>query len=164
MWVAFAMQKLFTFFSANNINVFAIFQNRTFNVTLAYNLVKFWTTEPRWFANSVDPDLTQPSVAFDLYLKKMMMMMIWCFMSLSLSFQSYWDNGRVIMKGFVLWSTKPSLNCSKPGPHEPMSGVLTTRLCECFWSGSTLLRTVCPNTYEGKCHICFWLNILSLIK
>ena len=142
-----AMQKLLTFFSANNINVFAIpvFQNRNFNVMLAYNLVKFWTTEPRWFANSVDPDLTQTSVTFDLYLK-MMMMMIWCFMSLSLSFQSYWDNGRVIMKGFVLWSTKPSLNCSKPGPPEPKSGVLTTRPCECFWSGSTLLRAVCLNT------------------
>ena len=39
MWVAFAMQKL--------INVFAIFQDRNFNVNLANNFVKFWTTGPR---------------------------------------------------------------------------------------------------------------------
>ena len=31
-------------FSARNINVFAIYQDRNFNVTLANNFVKFWTT------------------------------------------------------------------------------------------------------------------------
>ena len=38
MCVAFAMQS---FFSAKKINVFAIFQDRNFNVTLANNIVKF---------------------------------------------------------------------------------------------------------------------------
>ena len=46
MWVAFAIQKLLIFFSAKNINVFAIFQDRNFNDTLANNFVKFWTTWP----------------------------------------------------------------------------------------------------------------------
>ena len=32
------MQKLLTFFSANIINVFAIFQDSNFNVTLANNI------------------------------------------------------------------------------------------------------------------------------
>ena len=51
MWLAFAMQKLYThiFFSAQNINVFAIFQNRNFNLTLDNNFVKFWTTGTRYF-------------------------------------------------------------------------------------------------------------------
>ena len=40
MGVAFATQKRLTFFSAKNINVLAIFQNRNLNVTLAYNFVK----------------------------------------------------------------------------------------------------------------------------
>ena len=35
------MQKLLTFFSAKNINVFDIFQDRNFNITLADNFVKF---------------------------------------------------------------------------------------------------------------------------
>ena len=35
------MQKLHTFFSAKNINVFAILQDRNFNVTLANNFIKF---------------------------------------------------------------------------------------------------------------------------
>ena len=39
MWVATHV------FSAKNIDVFAIFQGRNFNVTLANN-VKFWTTGP----------------------------------------------------------------------------------------------------------------------
>ena len=38
--VIFAAQKLLTFFS-KNINVFAIFQERAFNVTLSNNFVKF---------------------------------------------------------------------------------------------------------------------------
>ena len=37
MWVAF---------SAKDINIFAIFQERNFNVTLANKFVKFWTTGP----------------------------------------------------------------------------------------------------------------------
>ena len=36
-----AMQKLLTIFSAKNINVFAIFQDRHFNVMLANSFVKF---------------------------------------------------------------------------------------------------------------------------
>ena len=46
MLVAFAMQmqKLLTFFSAKNINIFAVFQDRNLNVTLANNFIKFWTT------------------------------------------------------------------------------------------------------------------------
>ena len=31
----------------NNINMFAIFQGKNFNVTLAYNFVNLWTTSPR---------------------------------------------------------------------------------------------------------------------
>ena len=40
------MQKLLTFFSAKDINVSAMFQDRNFNVTLANNFVKFWTAGP----------------------------------------------------------------------------------------------------------------------
>ena len=39
--VAFAMQRLPTFFQQKDIDVFAIFQDRNFNVTLAKNFVKF---------------------------------------------------------------------------------------------------------------------------
>ena len=35
------MQKLLTYLSANNINVFAIFQDRNLTVKLANNFVKF---------------------------------------------------------------------------------------------------------------------------
>ena len=45
MWVAFAMQKLLTFFSKTYIH--NIFRDRKFNVTLANNFVKFWITGPR---------------------------------------------------------------------------------------------------------------------
>ena len=41
MCVTFALQKLLTFFLAKNINVFARFQDRNFNATLANNFVKF---------------------------------------------------------------------------------------------------------------------------
>ena len=34
-------------FSAKYINVFAIFQDRNFNISLVNNFVKFWTTGPR---------------------------------------------------------------------------------------------------------------------
>ena len=51
------LQKLLTFFAAKNINVFAIFQDRNFNITLPNNLVKFLTTGPR-MTNSMDPDWT----------------------------------------------------------------------------------------------------------
>ena len=46
MWVAFATYIFFT----KNINVFAIFQERNFNVTLANNVVTFWTTGPRKYS------------------------------------------------------------------------------------------------------------------
>ena len=39
--LAFAKQKLLTFFSAKNISVFAIFQDRNLKVMLAYNFVQF---------------------------------------------------------------------------------------------------------------------------
>ena len=52
MWVAFAVQKLLTFFQQININVFPIFQDRNFNVTLANNFVKFWTAWP-WTSNFI---------------------------------------------------------------------------------------------------------------
>ena len=42
----FLLQKC-AFFQQININVFAVFQDRNFNVTLANNLLKFWTTGPR---------------------------------------------------------------------------------------------------------------------
>ena len=62
------------FFFSKNINLFAIFQDRNLNITLANNFAKFWTTGPRYinvrmqyltctkysyrqaWANSVDPD------------------------------------------------------------------------------------------------------------
>ena len=43
-------------FSAKNINVFAIFQERNYNVTLADNFVKFWTTGP-WSFVVIEPIL-----------------------------------------------------------------------------------------------------------
>ena len=52
MWEAFAMQKLLTFFQQKikkNINVFAIFQDRNFTVTLANNFVKFEQLGPVFF-------------------------------------------------------------------------------------------------------------------
>ena len=39
------------FFQPKNINVFAIFQDRIFNVTLANNFVKFLTNGPRCFSS-----------------------------------------------------------------------------------------------------------------
>ena len=57
MWVAFALQKLLTFFQQKNINVrvFAIFQDRNFNISLANNFVLFWRTGLWTFANKVYP-------------------------------------------------------------------------------------------------------------
>ena len=51
------MFLLLTFFSKKNMNVFAIFQDRNLNVTLAYNFVKFWTTGSRcvsWYESVQD--------------------------------------------------------------------------------------------------------------
>ena len=47
VWVAFAMKKLLTFFQQQLFNVYATFQDRNYNVTLANNFVKFWKTGPR---------------------------------------------------------------------------------------------------------------------
>ena len=57
MWVAFAMQKLLTFLRQKNMNIFAIFQDRNFTVTLANNIVKFLTAGPRLstFSFSCEP-------------------------------------------------------------------------------------------------------------
>ena len=54
MWEAFAVQKLLTFFQQKKIKVFAIFQDRNFNVILANDFVKFWKTGPR-YRNSFIP-------------------------------------------------------------------------------------------------------------
>ena len=43
---SFSNAKATHFFPAKNINVFATFQYRNFNVTLAKNFVKFWTNGP----------------------------------------------------------------------------------------------------------------------
>ena len=43
---SFCSAKATHIFSANSVNVFAIFQARNFNVTLANNFVKFWPTGP----------------------------------------------------------------------------------------------------------------------
>ena len=52
------MQKLLTFFfAAKNINVFAVFQERNFNIKLTNNFVKFWTTGPRCVDKQADLDL-----------------------------------------------------------------------------------------------------------
>ena len=45
MWVAKATHIFFS----KNINVFAIFQDRNFNVTFANNFGKFWMTGPSVF-------------------------------------------------------------------------------------------------------------------
>ena len=60
-----------------------------------------------------------------------LMMMSWCFMSLSTLFMSYWEDEEVIGKGSVHWSITQSWGklClpqdSNPGPHDPKSEVLT---------------------------------------
>ena len=54
------------FFSAKNINVFALFQDRNFNVTLARNFVQFWTTGP-WLFKSYQPDLLLISKLIRVY-------------------------------------------------------------------------------------------------
>ena len=47
MWVAFAMiAKATHIFFAKNINVFTIFQDRNFKLTLANNFIKFWQLGP----------------------------------------------------------------------------------------------------------------------
>ena len=48
----FGPDRLFFRFS-RALNVFAIFQNRKFNVMLANNFVKFWTTAPSWSVPSL---------------------------------------------------------------------------------------------------------------
>ena len=54
MWVAFAVQKLLTFFSANNSRILYIESAKTVNeMTQGYKLVKLtklWTTGPRYLA------------------------------------------------------------------------------------------------------------------
>ena len=51
MWVAFTMEKLLPFIQQKNINIFAIFQHSNFNVRLANNFNKFWTTRLCWCAD-----------------------------------------------------------------------------------------------------------------
>ena len=50
----FLLKKFEHIFSAKYINVFAIFQDRNFDVILTNNLVKFWTTRPWWFSLSLN--------------------------------------------------------------------------------------------------------------
>ena len=49
------LQKCTHIFSAKNISIFAIFQDRNFNIKLANNFVKFWTTGPcsLWYTSSI---------------------------------------------------------------------------------------------------------------
>ena len=53
------MQKLLTFFSAKNINVFAIFQDRIFKVVLANNFIKFELLGPDVKFEQLGPDYYQ---------------------------------------------------------------------------------------------------------
>ena len=46
------MQKLHIFFSAKNINVFAIFQDRNYNITFANNLLSFEQLGPEKMLSS----------------------------------------------------------------------------------------------------------------
>ena len=46
----FKMQMLPTFFQQKSINIFAIFLDRNFSVTLADNFIKFWTTGPKFIS------------------------------------------------------------------------------------------------------------------
>ena len=61
MWVAFAMQKLLTFFQPKISMYMPYFKIEIFNIMLANN-IKFWTTGPRclkiagWVTMSVDTD------------------------------------------------------------------------------------------------------------
>ena len=53
MWVAFAVQKLLTFFSAKNIRILYIEMAKTVNEMTLYELVKLttlWTTGPSIFS------------------------------------------------------------------------------------------------------------------
>ena len=62
---------------------------------------------------------------------------IWCFTSLSTLYMSYWDYGRVIMKGYAQQSTvklqaiRLKQN-SKSGPRDPKSGSLSNLPPRCF--------------------------------
>ena len=56
------MQKLLTFFSAKNIGVVAIFQDINFNITLANNFVKFWTTRP-WSVCCLPDEVLDPCLS-----------------------------------------------------------------------------------------------------
>ena len=56
MWVAIHI------FSAKNVNVFAIFQDGNFNVTLANNFINFWKIGP-WFLPSLTLKITCKIIA-----------------------------------------------------------------------------------------------------
>ena len=66
---------------------------------------------------------------YDWLKEKRSKMMVWCFMSLSTLFKSYWDDGNATMTGSVQCSTIQfclQLD-SNSRPCDPMSRVLTTR-------------------------------------
>ena len=65
MWVAFAVQKLLTFFSAKNFRILYIESAKTVNEMTLNELVKLttlWTTGP-WITNSEDSDQLASSEA-----------------------------------------------------------------------------------------------------
>ena len=58
MWVAFAVQKLLTFFSAKNIRILCIESAKTVNEMTLNELVKLttlWTTGPRMVGKQGEP-------------------------------------------------------------------------------------------------------------
>ena len=70
MWVAFAVQKLLTFF-ATNIRILYIESAKIVTEMTLNELVKLttlWTTGPSNLPNSADPDQTPRSAASDLSL------------------------------------------------------------------------------------------------
>ena len=74
--------------------------------------------------------------------------MVWCFMSLSTLFKSYWDDGSVTMTGSVQCSTIQfclQLD-SNSQPCDPMSRVLTTHPPRYFRKGVNIIH-VAPDIY-----------------
>ena len=70
MWVHVAFPKATLIFTEKHIHVFAIFQDRNFNITFAYN-VKFWTTGPRGGTEvtAISPHLPQPPRTHTFFLE-----------------------------------------------------------------------------------------------
>ena len=88
------------------------------------------------------------------------MMRIWCLTFLSTLFKSYWDGGRVIMKGSVQWSAIQSWAefrlpwDSNPGPLDPKLEALITQSPRLFKSLYTFMYYVLKFWYRNlKTHV-----------